>query len=139
MLKEICVLGFLGFNTWTDIRRKEVSLAAAAVFAAAALGWSIYTGRISPELFIPAGISSLFLAVSVKTKGALGMGDGWLMMALGTVLETGEFLAMLLIGMGCSAVWAGILLVIRRKGRNTEIPFVPFLLLGYIGGVLLWK
>lgn len=139
MLKEICVLGFLGFNTWTDIRRKEVSLAAAAVFAAAALGWSIYTGRISPEFFIPAGIGSLFLAVSVMTKGALGMGDGWLMMALGTVLETGEFLAMLLIGMGCSAVWAGILLVIRRKGRNTEIPFVPFLLLGYIGGVLLWK
>ena len=139
MLKEICVLGFLGFNTWTDIRRKEVSLAAAAVFAAAALGWSIYIGRISPEFFIPAGIGSLFLAVSVMTKGALGMGDGWLMMALGTVLETGEFLAMLLIGMGCSAVWAGILLVIRRKGMNTEIPFVPFLLLGYIGGVLLWK
>ena len=89
--------------------------------------------------FIPVAISAFFLAVSVITKGALGMGDGWLMMALGTALETEEFLIMLLIGLGCSAVWAGILLVVLHRGRNAEIPFVPFLLLGYIGGVLLWK
>lgn len=139
MLKEICILGFLGFNTWTDIRRKEISLAAAVVFAAGSLGWAAYTGGISVGFFIPVGISAFFLAVSVVTKGALGMGDGWLMMALGTALKTEEFLIMLLIGLGCSAVWAGILLVVLRKGRNAEIPFVPFLLLGYIGGVLLWK
>lgn len=139
MLKEICILGFLGFNTWTDIRRKEISLAAAAVFAAGSLGWAAYTGGISVGFFIPVGISAFFLAVSVVTKGTLGMGDGWLMMALGTALKTEEFLIMLLIGLGCSAVWAGILLVVLRKGRNAEIPFVPFLLLGYIGGVLLWK
>lgn len=139
MLREVCVLGFLGFNTWTDVRRKEISLAAAAFFAAAALGWTVYTGGISLDFFIPAGISCLFLGISMLTKGALGMGDGWLMMALATAMETEEFLTMLLAGMAGSAVWAGVLLAVLHKGKDTEIPFVPFLLLGYIGGVLLWK
>lgn len=139
MLKEICILGFLGLNTWTDIRRKEISLVAAAVFAAGSLIWTACTGRISTSFFIPVGISAFFLVVSIVTKGALGMGDGWLMMALGIVMETEEFLVMLLIGLGGSAIWAGILLVILHKERKAEIPFVPFLFLGYIGGVLLWK
>ena len=139
MLKEICILGFLGLNTWTDIRRKEISLVAAAVFAAGSLIWTACTGRISTSFFIPVGISAFFLVVSIVTKGALGMGDGWLMMALGIAMETEEFLVMLLIGLGCSAIWAGILLVILHNGRKAEIPFVPFLFLGYIGGVLLWK
>lgn len=139
MLKEICILGFLGLNTWTDIRRKEISLVAAAVFAAGSLIWTACTGRISTSFFIPVGISAFFLVVSIVTKGALGMGDGWLMMALGIAMETEEFLVMLLIGLGGSAIWAGILLVILHKERKAEIPFVPFLFLGYIGVVLLWK
>ena len=130
MLKEICILGFLGLNTWTDIRRKEISLVAAAVFAAGSLIWTACTGRISTSFFIPVGISAFFLVVSIVTKGALGMGDGWLMMALGIAMETEEFLVMLLIGLGGSAIWAGILLVILHKERKAEIPFVPFLFLG---------
>lgn len=139
MLREVCVLGFLGFNAWTDVRRKEISLAAAAFFAAVAVGWTVYSGEISWEFFVPVGISGFFLMLSLLTKGAMGMGDGWLMLALGTALNLEEFLTMLTIGMIGSAVWAGILLVVFHKGRKAEIPFVPFLLLGYIGGVLLWK
>lgn len=139
MLREICVLGFLGFNTWTDIKRKEISLAAVIVFAAVALGWTVYTGDISLDFFLPVGISSLFLVVSILTKGALGMGDVWLIMALSIALELEEFLMMLLVGMVCSAVWAGILLAVLHKRRNAEIPFVPFLLIGYIGEMLFWK
>ena len=38
--------------------------------------------------------------------------------------------------LGCAIV-SGILLFGLRKGRKTRIPFVPFLFLGYIGGMLL--
>lgn len=138
-MREICVLTLLGLNTWTDLRKKEVSLIALGIFSAAALVWAFYTGKVSWQFFIPAGIGSFFLVISILTKGAVGMGDGWLMIALGTALEIREFLMMLFVGMICCAVWAGVLLVVFRKGRNAEIPFVPFLLLGYIGGVLLWR
>ena len=44
---------------------------------------------------------------------------------------------MLCIGFFLAAFWSGILLVIRKKSRDTEIPLMPFLLAGYIGGVLI--
>ena len=40
-------------------------------------------------------------------------------------------------GMLIAAGYAGVLLVICKKGRKTEIPLVPFLLFGYLGGLLL--
>ena len=65
-------------------------------------------------------------------------GNGrWLVMALGTVLYPEEFFSTLFIGMICSAVWSGIMMMgFCRKG-STEIPFVPFLLAGYLGGFLI--
>lgn len=138
-LKEVCVLAFLGVNTWTDIRKKQVSMAAVVVFAVSVLAWEFYAGGISWRFLFPVGIGCFFLAVSLMTRGALGMGDGCLLMALGLGLDIGEFLTVLCVGLLCCALWAIGLLAVCRKGRNTEIPFVPFLLLGYIGGVLLWK
>ena len=32
-----------------------------------------------------------FVLISILTEGAVGMGDGWLLMALGTVLYPEEF------------------------------------------------
>lgn len=48
------------------------------------------------------------------------------------MIPTGVSLIML-----AAAGYAGILLFICKKGRKTEIPLVPFLLLGYLGGFLL--
>ena len=79
----------------------------------------------------------LLVLISILTEGAVGMGDGWLLMALGTVLYPEEFFSTLFIGMICSAVWSGIMMMgFCRKG-STEIPFVPFLLAGYLGGFLI--
>ena len=58
-------------------------------------------------------------------------------LALGMMLTTEWYLKMACIGMLAAAGYAGILLFICKKGRKTEIPLVPFLLLGYLGGFLL--
>lgn len=138
-MKEICVLTFLGFNTWSDLKKKEVSLAAVGIFTIISLGWAFYAGKITWQYFLPPGIGSFFLLISIITKGAMGMGDGWLMIALGMALDIREFLTMLSVGLlGCAA-WSGLLLTVFRKEKNTEVPFVPFLLLGYVGGMLLCR
>ena len=64
-------------------------------------------------------------------------GDCWILLALGALLDTETYIRMLCIGFFLAAFWSGILLVIRRKSRKTEIPLVPFLLAGYIGGILI--
>ena len=48
-----------------------------------------------------------------------------------------KYMATLCAAVFLAAVWAGVLLVAFKKNGKTEIPFVPFLLLGYIGGLIL--
>ena len=38
---------------------------------------------------------------------------------------------------GTAAACSGVLLLVFRKSRKTEIPLVPFLLLGYVGGMVI--
>ena len=129
-VKEICVLGFLGINSWIDIRKKQVSLLLIIIFAVCGTVWTIYSRRNVPEVLMCVGTGFLFVLISILTEGAVGMGDGWLLMALGTVLYPEEFFSTLFMGMICSAVWSGIMMMgFCRKG-STEIPFVPFLLTG---------
>ena len=105
-VKEICVLGFLGINSWIDIRKKQVSLLLIIIFAVCGTVWTIYSRRNVPEVLMCVGTGFLFVLISILTEGAVGMGDGWLLMALGTVLYPEEFFSTLFMGMICSAVWS---------------------------------
>ena len=83
-VKEICVLGFLGINSWIDIRKKQVSLLLIIIFAVCGTVWTIYSRRNVPEVLMCVGTGFLLVLISILTEGAVGMGDGWLLMALGT-------------------------------------------------------
>lgn len=136
-VKELCTVVFLAMNSWLDIRRREISLLLTVVYAGGGIIYSILQGRKIQDVLIPAGIGILFLAAGLISRGAIGAGDCWILLALGALLDTETYIRMLCIGFFLAAFWSGILLVIRRKSRKTEIPLVPFLLAGYIGGILI--
>ena len=136
-VKELCTVVFLAMNSWLDIRRREISLLLTMVYAGCGIIYSILQGRKIQDVLIPAGIGILFLAAGLISRGAIGAGDCWILLALGALLDTETYILMLCIGFFLAAFWSGILLVIRRKSRKTEIPLVPFLLAGYIGGILI--
>lgn len=79
------------------------------------------------------------LLFAIHPRG-LGFGDVKLALALGCVLGwygwdvlfTGALLGSL-----SGAAYGTVLLVRRRAGRKTQVPFGPFMLLGTLGGVLL--
>lgn len=136
-VKELCTVVFLAMNSWLDIRRREISLLLTVVYAGCGIIYSILQGRKNQDVLIPAGIGILFLAAGLISRGAIGAGDCWILLALGALLDTETYIRMLCIGFFLAAFWSGILLVIRRKSRKTEIPLMPFLLAGYIGGILI--
>ena len=136
-VKELCTVVFLAMNSWLDIRRREISLLLTVVYAGCGIIYSILQGRKIQDVLIPAGIGILFLAAGLISRGAIGAGDCWILLALGALLDTETYIRMLCIGFFLAAFWSGILLVIRRKSRKTEIPLVPFLLAGYLGGILI--
>lgn len=136
-VKDICILAFLGINSWMDIRKKQVSLLIIIIFTVCGAVWTIYSKGKAMDFLMCAGTGLVFVGISILTEGAVGMGDGWLIMALGTVMQPSRFFSMIFIASACSAVWAGIMLMIFQRKGYTEIPFVPFLLLGYMGVMLL--
>lgn len=138
-MKEICVLGFLGWNAWTDLKKRRISLIPTVIAIISGIIFSICKQESAWSLMGAAFIGAFFCFLSVASNGALGMGDGLIILALGMWIGGMELLISVLSALLGSGLWSAVLLVIFHRGRKSEIPFVPFLLAGYAGGVLLWK
>ena len=136
-MRELCILALLGWNSWTDIRKREISLWITLVFGA--VGFILlFTGNGPAEgLAVRLALALGVLALSISTAGEAGMGDGILLLCLAGVTEVEEMVRMVLIGLVLCALWGLFLMVVRKKGRSYELPFVPFRFLGYAGGMLL--
>lgn len=138
-MREVFTFVFLGINAWTDWRKKQISLAAAGIYGGFGLIWSFWQGKWGWGMLLSVSVGFCFLLLSLLTDQAVGIGDGLLLTALGTVLEVEEMLFTVCIGLFAAAVWSLLLLTVWKKGRKAEIPFIPFLWIGYVGGCYIWR
>lgn len=135
--EEICMTVFLGINTWTDIRKKEICVPVLCIFLTGGIFLRVSEGTFWTEGLISMGIGVVAAVISVLTRGEIGFGDGLLILAMGSVLKSRELLGILLAALLLCGIYSGLQLLVFKKKRDTEIPFAPFLLAGYLGGVLL--
>ena len=75
---------------------------------------------------------------SLVSRGGLGFGDALVISSLGLYLNVWELLAVIGIGLLSASGYSILLIFTRKAGRKTELPFIPFLFLGYMGGLYLW-
>lgn len=136
-IEEVCTMLFLAVNTGMDLRKKEISLSLTGIYACAGAVFSIASKRELWDMMIPLVMGFLFLLMSFISRGALGSGDGWILIALGMMIPMEDYINMVCFSMIMAAGVSILLLTVFRKKRKTEIPFVPFLFLAYVGGVLL--
>ena len=87
-MKELCTVIFLAANSWLDIKKREISLILTVAYAGCGILCSILQGREIQDVLIPVGIGVLFLASGFASRGAIGVGDGCILLALGTLLDT---------------------------------------------------
>ncbi len=69
----------------------------------------------------------LFLAVSLLSKGKIGVGDGWIFVALGGICGFGFTLSAALIALLSAIIVGGILVLRKKMPKGAEFPFVPFI------------
>lgn len=128
----------LVWNAWQDCRKREIVPVSLCIFLAGGILVNmVYAyqtpGNIAGGLLIGAGM----LLLSQLSRGAVGKGDGYLLCVAGLYLGMAETLALLLGGLLLCAAWALLLLALKRAEKNTDIPFIPFLLFAYLGELVL--
>jgi len=81
-------------------------------------------------------IGLILLGISFITRGQIGMGDGLIVCITGMSLGFTKNAMLLGFGLFGSAIFSMILLSFKLANRKKTIPFVPFLLCGYVGVLL---
>jgi len=128
---EGIIFGVMVVFSVFDLRKKQVNLALLIPFGIAAVLWRIYqeTGIWVLLAGLLPGAGCLLL--SYVTEESIGKGDGFVLCVLGVLCGLKVTLAAFGTGLVFAAVWAMLLLIIKRAGRKTELPFLPCLSLGY--------
>lgn len=133
IVKEILLLGFLFVAAWMDHKRKELPMEFVIAMSLTGIIFQIIAQQIHFwNLFLGCLLGGIFLGLGKITRQALGYGDGWMLVATGIFLGFSENMFLLLLGFSLAAIFSIGLLIFQKKKKNDAIPFMPFLLAGYI-------
>ena len=142
MTSVLVVKGILGLflliNTWQDWRRREILLWSVWSFG----GLGLLLNMLSQEqswssILLGVVMGGIWLLFSLISRSSIGMGDGFILCVSGLYLGWRENLEMLVGALLLCAVFSAGLLLLKRAGRETRLPFVPFLFASYLWGVIL--
>ena len=133
IIMNILLLILLLICSWMDIKRKTISGILLCVFAIIGIMLNVIFRPVSLAMLVSGmAVGAVVLVVSKLTKEQIGMGDGSLLCITGLYMGFYKNLEMFLSALFLAAVWGIVLLIIRKGGRKTEIPFVPFMMLSYV-------
>lgn len=135
MWKEAVTAVWLVPLSIMDTRSKKVPvwmLWIGAVAAAGALLYEGISGGLNVWQVCQALIPGLILLAVAFATGKAGQADGIILMLLGIFMGYEGCVAASLGGLFLISLFSGILLMLHRVKRDTKIPFVPFLTMGWL-------
>lgn len=91
---------------------------------------SALRGRADPEELFLSLLPGVFLILlAFLTREKIGYGDGIFLLILGAMVsDGGTMLLLLFLSLVLTAGYAAVLLARKKAGRNTKIPYLPFVL-----------
>lgn len=131
-MQSVVLLILLMICAIEDFKRKEVTVTYILLFGIAGVLLHLFYPNCSIYSILWGlllGIS--VMAVSLLSRGSIGMGDGILLAVTGIYLGGYENLELFLVGLFLAGIWSLGLLVLKKKKRKEQIAFIPFLLVAY--------
>lgn len=138
MIVHILQFVFLVWESIEDIRNQKLSINSLGVFLLMGMAVRLFylkTGMAEVFLGMTAGVFMLLL--SKVTNEAIGYGDGMVILIVG--IYSGLKGTLFILYLAFIAIMLVSVVTMVRKGfcRNISLPFVPCILLGYLGGLIL--
>lgn len=136
LIQTVCFLltaAMLVIESISDLKKREINIKILAMTFVVGIILFI----ISPNrnwMMLLGGIAEgvALIGISFVTREGIGVGDGLVLMCTGVLLGPGKNILMFFGACVICAVFSGILLITKHAGRETRIPFVPFLVAGLI-------
>lgn len=131
---KVVLILFLGICAVFDIRKKEIPVILILIGIVFSFGiniWQIYDKNIT---IADAGASLIIgvfvICLSFCTRERIGYGDGLILIVSGLMLGFYQCFLGLCISLVFSSVCALFLLITHKAGKDSGLPFVPFLTVG---------
>jgi leader peptidase (prepilin peptidase)/N-methyltransferase len=129
----IAALAGLTVLSAEDLIRKEISLIPVGTMAAIGALCSVLAGEWTEIYVLLQFVPGILVLIFAKmSREYIGYGDGWVLLSLGCFLSVDRLVALCMVSLTCAGIVALFMLLVMRRERRTQIPFVPFLLIGYV-------
>lgn len=132
VVREFCCMPALLWLALQDKRhlgvtRKSLVIVAVLLLVAgyfSVAGWQSRLGG--------AAVGAILLLFGFFSKEAIGIADGVVILICGVAFGLYETVTLCFFAAVYAGLYSGFLLVTGKAGRKSRIPFLPFLLLGYV-------
>ena len=129
---------FLAICSKTDLKKKEIPIATAAVFGLGGIAAQLLAQMGDVWEWVLGGVTgAALMGVGCLTHESIGYGDGLAVGVIGIWLGVGAAVEILFIGLCMSAAVSAVLLVARKVKKKQRIPFLPFLAAAWVVWMLL--
>ena len=122
---------YLVWMAVTDIRKKSIPLWPGVICLVGLSAALLVAGRSPVSIGLGIGVGGVLFGVSRVSRGGVGEGDAMVYAVTGMVTGLAGNLEILLLSLVMAAVVGGGLLIVRKAGLKTRLPFVPFTLVSY--------
>lgn len=127
------VVAFLGLGALAiiDIRNKKIPVWFVVTFSSVLFAIRLLDGIVWGEWICGLIVGFVVLILAIGTKEKIGIGDGFVLCALGIGYRLEEMISMVGISLFLIAICAIVLLLLKKANKKTELPFLPYLFIGY--------
>lgn len=131
-LRELCSIPTFVWLAWQDKKHLGISRPGLIVSVALLVTAGVF-GEVSLQSRLSGGaVGVLLLMFGIFSKEALGLADAVIIAACGVAFGLYETVALSFFAAVYAGVFSVIMLVAKKATRKSRIPFLPFLLLGYV-------
>lgn len=133
LIGKTVLLGVLGVTAYRDWKEQNVYLYMPVLAGiAGVLLHLFYQENTITDMLLGVSIGGIVVLIAWISKESVGMGDGMMLMVSGVFLGAWGNLQLILTALLLVGGTALFFVVIKRKGRDYRVPFLPFLLLAYL-------
>lgn len=132
-MREIGLILFYGLTSFDDLKTKQVRVFEIVSFAIFGIVLNIVAPLNSMQSIIAAVLVGIVLYIfSILSKEKIGKGDALIVMVSGLYLGFTNVLILLWISSLLALIFGLITIKKLKVDSNYEIPFVPFLMSGFL-------